>query len=192
MRQSRASFVRLCYEPPEMAHAHASPSGAEAFAPPEHDHDLCSDEVLRRAETLCAARGARLTSIRRSVLAALAADHAPAGAYEVIERLSAEGGKPPAPITVYRALDFLLAHGLAHRIESRNAYVACSHDHAAHGEEPVVFLICEGCGAVGEAGSSSFAEALDSLARASGFTPRAPVIEVAGRCSHCARAGEAA
>lgn len=182
----------MCYEALEMAHAHASHSGAEAFAPPEHDHDACAGAVLRRAEALCAARGARLTAIRRSVLVALAADHAPAGAYEVIERLSAGGGRPPAPITVYRALDFLLAHGLAHRIESRNAYVACSHDHEAHTDEPVVFLICEDCGAVGEAGSSAFAGALDELAHASGFTPRAPVIEVAGRCSHCARRGEAA
>ena len=31
----------------------------------------------------------------------------------------------PAPITVYRALDFLRENGLVHRIESRNAFVAC-------------------------------------------------------------------
>jgi len=28
----------------------------------------------------------------------------------------------PAPITVYRALDFLMENGLVHRIESRNAF----------------------------------------------------------------------
>lgn len=54
------------------------------FAEPGHDHRACSGAVLKRAEALCAARGARLTDIRRKVLAALAADHAPAGAYDVI------------------------------------------------------------------------------------------------------------
>ena len=54
----------------------------------------------------------------------------------------------PAPITVYRALDFLMANGLVHRIESRNAYLACAHDHDA--AALVAFLICERCGSVGE------------------------------------------
>lgn len=157
----------------------------DLFAGPGHDHRACAGAVLDRAEALCAARGARLTDIRRKVLAALAADHAPAGAYDVIERLSAKGGKPPAPITVYRALDFLLAHGLAHRIESRNAYVACNHDHLGAEGEPTVFLICERCGAVGEASTKAFADALEALARSSGFHPRAPVIEVSGECAHC-------
>lgn len=158
------------------------------FAAPGHDHHACAGETLRRAEAICAARGARLTDIRRKVLAALAADHAPAGAYDVIERLAGEGGRPPAPITVYRALDFLLAQGLAHRIESRNAYVACTHEHVGETSGPVVFLICEHCGAVGEAATPEFAKALESLALSSGFHPRAPVIEVSGECAHC-RAG---
>ena len=58
-------------------------------------------------------------------------------------------GPRPAPITVYRALEFLRENGLVHRIESRNAFVACVHNHAAG--DLVVFLICERCGAVGEA-----------------------------------------
>ena len=55
----------------------------------------------------------------------------------------------PAPITIYRALDFLRENGLVHRIESRNAFIACVHNHDSG--DPVVFLICEKCGAVGEA-----------------------------------------
>ena len=99
------------------------------------------------AEEFCAARGQRLTPMRRQVLQALLASHKPLGAYEIIERL-AQGGRL-APITVYRALDFLRENGLVHRIESRNAFVACVHHHA--GGDPVVFLICERCGTVGEA-----------------------------------------
>ena len=89
----------------------------------------------------------------------------------------------PAPITVYRALDFLRTNNLVHRIESRNAFVACVHHHA--GNDPVVFLICEHCGAVGEAPGAGVAEALKASCRAAGFASKTPVIEIAGICSHC-------
>ena len=82
----------------------------------------------RTPKRLCAARAQRLTPMRRQVLEALLASHKPLGAYEIIERLADK--RRPAPITVYRALDFLRDNGLVHRIESRNAFVACVHNHA--------------------------------------------------------------
>lgn len=133
------------------------------------------------AEGLCAARGQRLTPMRRQVLEALLASHKPLGAYEIIERLAHRGRL--APITVYRALDFLRDHGLVHRIESRNAFVACVHHHA--GGDPVVFLICERCGTVGEATGGAVTDALKASCHAAGFVPKSPVIEIAGVCSHC-------
>ena len=134
------------------------------------------------AEKWCADRGQRLTAIRRQVLEALLASHKPLGAYEIIDRLAAEGGRP-APITIYRALDFLRDNLLVHRIESRNAFVACVHN---HGEgEFVVFLICEQCGAVGEASGAGVASALAAAARDAGFSPKLPVVEISGICSHC-------
>lgn len=137
---------------------------------------------MARAEAVCTDRGERLTPIRRQVLEALAAHHRPLGAYEIIDRL-AEKVKRLAPITVYRALDFLVENGLVHRIESRNAFLACINDHQA--SEMVVFLICERCGAVGEAPSHSVAEALTAAARSAGFTPHTPVIEITGICANC-------
>jgi Fur family zinc uptake transcriptional regulator len=134
------------------------------------------------AEALCGERGQRLTPIRHDVLATLLASHQPLGAYEIMERLSPNGPRP-APITVYRALEFLREHGLVHRIESRNAFIACVHTHAAG--DLVVFLICERCGAVGEASSLEVAATLKSAARAAGFTPKSPVIEISGICTHC-------
>jgi Fur family zinc uptake transcriptional regulator len=134
------------------------------------------------AEARCSERGQRLTPIRRDVLAALLASHQPLGAYEIMERV-AHSGPRPAPITVYRALDFLRENGLVHRIESRNAFVACVHAHTAG--DLVVFLICERCGTVGEAGSTEMAATLKSAAQAAGFTPKSPVIEVGGICTHC-------
>jgi Fur family transcriptional regulator, zinc uptake regulator len=151
------------------------------FPAPDHDHDRCASSAIAHAETLCAARAQRLTPIRRQVLEALLASHKPLGAYEIIAHLA--GDTRPAPITVYRALDFLRDNGLVHRIESRNAFVACVHNHA--GEDLVVFLICERCGAVGEAPGAAAAEALKASSRAAGFSPKSPLIEIAGVCSHC-------
>ena len=158
------------------------PSASPAFPPPDHDHDRCSSEAMAFAETLCLQRGQRLTPIRRSVLGVLLGSHKPLGAYEVMDRLAPKGPRP-APITAYRALDFLRENGLVHRIESRNAFVACVHNHAAG--ELVVFLICERCGDVGEASSPDVAATLAAAARAAGFAPKSPVIEITGICNHC-------
>jgi Fur family zinc uptake transcriptional regulator len=164
----------------------AAPS-RKVFPSPDHDHEQCSSGALLRAEALCAERSERLTPIRRRVLESLLSTHRPLGAYELIDRL-AEGGGRPAPITIYRALDFLLAQGLVHRIESRNAFVACVHRH--DGGDPIVFLLCDRCGAVGEANSPATATALKAAARAAGFAPKTPVIEIAGVCANCRAASD--
>lgn len=152
------------------------------FHAPDHDHARCSADAIAHAEQVCTARAQRLTPIRRQVLEALAASHKPLGAYELIDRI-AEKGPRPAPITIYRALEFLLENGLVHRIESRNAFVACSHDHASG--TMVVFLICERCGEVGEAPSAAVAQSLEAAAKGAGFLPKSPVIEITGVCAHC-------
>jgi Fur family transcriptional regulator, zinc uptake regulator len=152
------------------------------FPAPDHDHGRCTSDAIAYAEAQCAERAQRLTPIRRLVLEALLVSHSPLGAYEIIERLANKNGRP-APITVYRALDFLRENGLIHRIESRNAFVACGHNHG--GGDLVVFLICERCGAVGEAPGGGVAEALKVSSRAAGFSPKSPLIEIVGICSHC-------
>lgn len=151
------------------------------FHAPNHDHDRCTADALARAEAICSKSAQRLTPIRRQVLEVLLESHKPLGAYEIIER-SGKGARP-APITVYRALNFLREQGLVHRIESRNAFVACVNNHATG--DVVLFLICERCGEVGEAPGAAVAENLKVAARAAGFTPKAPVIEISGICANC-------
>ena len=155
------------------------------FHSPGHDHERCTADALEHAEALCAERSQRLTPIRRQVLEVLLESHNPLGAYEIMDRAAANGTRP-APITIYRALDFLRDNGLVHRIESRNAFVACVNNHASG--DLVVFLLCEHCGAVGEAPSAAVADQLKAAARAAGFTPKAPVIEISGVCAHCREA----
>jgi Fur family zinc uptake transcriptional regulator len=166
-----------------MERALARKTNLEAVFPaPGHDHERCASDAIAHAEAICAARHERLTPMRRQVLAALLASHSPLGAYELIDRLAAQGSRP-APITIYRALDFLREQGLVHRIESRNAFIACVHNHESG--DPVVFLICEKCGAVGEAAGAAVADTIKSASRAAGFTPKTPVIEISGICAHC-------
>lgn len=152
----------------------------------DHSHALNLEEpgqAVARAEEICAQNGARLTPMRARVLETLAGSPQPLGAYDLIERLAVDGERRPAPITVYRALDFLLGQGLAHRIESRNAFVACDHTHCH--ADVVVFLLCERCGAASESCGLDIASQLRSLAGQSGFEARGQVIEIAGLCAAC-------
>jgi Fur family zinc uptake transcriptional regulator len=141
--------------------------------------------TLAHAEELCRREGTKLTPGRRRVLEILAEEGRPLGAYDLIERIAAATGKHPAPISVYRALDFLLENGLVHRLASRNAFLACAHGHTH--EEPVVFLICETCGGVTEVTSKPLHREIAALGADSGFAPQSQVLEITGFCCTCGR-----
>jgi Fur family zinc uptake transcriptional regulator len=146
-----------------------------------HDHGLCIEKALSEAERLCAQRGARLTELRKRVLALVWTSHSPVGAYDVLARLS-EGHGRAAPPTVYRALEFLLEHGLVHRIESLNAFVGCPHPSANHSGQ---FLICRDCGAAAEMDVRAVDKAISAQAAACGFAVEGKTVEVRGLCPAC-------
>jgi Fur family transcriptional regulator, zinc uptake regulator len=152
------------------------------FPDPDHDHGRCAADGIDQAERICAGRAQNLTPVRRQVLQVLLSSHRPLGAYEVIEELGRVMPRP-APITVYRALDFLMQNGLVHRIESRNAFLACGHDHDFAAS--VAFLICECCGSVGEIPAAEVGRNLDDAVRRTGFSPRSSMVEITGVCGHC-------
>src|SRR5262249_46344853 len=101
---------------------------ASVFPAPDHDHARCSADAMAHAGAIGGERGERLPPMRRRGRETPAASHKPLGAYEIMDEV-ARSGPRPAPITVYRALDFLRLNGLVHRIESRNAFVACGRNH---------------------------------------------------------------
>jgi Fur family zinc uptake transcriptional regulator len=146
-----------------------------------HDHDLCVTKALREAERLCARRGARLTELRKRVLALVWTSHSPVGAYDLLGRLSQEQGRA-APPTVYRALEFLLDQGLIHRIESLNAFVGCPDPSETHSGQ---FLICRDCGAAAEMQNHRIDRAISSQAAAWGFAVEGKTVEVRGLCPAC-------
>ena len=150
-----------------------------AFPPPDHDHRGCSASAITRAEMLCAARKLRFTAIRRSVLKTVWQSHAPVGAYDILAKLNAKGGKH-APMAIYRALDFLLENGLVHRIASQNAFIGCAHPESEHDSQ---LLICRRCGSVAEIDSAPVTRALK--AAVPDFAIEQRTIEISGVCPNC-------
>ncbi|MCB1788811.1 MAG: transcriptional repressor [Gammaproteobacteria bacterium] len=155
---------------------------APSFPASSHDHRHCMHEALRTAEHLCASQGVRLTAIRRRVLELIWRSHRPSGAYELLEQLAAEGHKPSPP-TVYRALEFLLAHGLVHKINSRNAYVGCSHAGESHVAQ---IFICDRCSNTTEQADDAVERRIRRNARDLHFHIREQTVEIAGLCPRCA------
>ncbi len=160
-----------------------SANPAQAFH--AHDHAACADDALARAEAICARTGARFTPVRRRALEILLAEHRAMGAYEVLEALAADGYGHQPPVA-YRALDFLVEQGLAHRIRRLNAFTACTQPGDAHAP---VFLICTGCDALAEAPGDAVRTALDGAARGLGFSVERASIEAVGLCPACCEAG---
>jgi Fur family zinc uptake transcriptional regulator len=156
------------------------------FPDQRHDHNACRDQALSQAERHCRKRGLRLTELRRRVLELVWASHQPVGAYALLETLVSEGRKA-APPTVYRSLDFLLQHGLIHRITSLNAYVGCSHPGDQHEAQ---FFICDGCGQAVEMGDPSIKSAIARDAKRLGFNIASQTIEVTGTCARCQESSE--
>ncbi|MEL6684978.1 MAG: transcriptional repressor [Pseudomonadota bacterium] len=147
----------------------------------KHDHRACVEQALAAAEARCAAKGLRLTPVRRKVLELLAREHRALGAYAILDLLR-DAGFGSQPPVAYRALDFLAEHGFVHKIERLNAFVACAHPNENHSP---AFMICRVCDAVAETQSTPAKGALGDAARAAGFQIEKTVVEAEGICPAC-------
>jgi Fur family zinc uptake transcriptional regulator len=146
-----------------------------------HDHNACVSGGLATVIAFCGDNGLQLTPVRLRVLEILLEQHRAMGAYEILDVLRAEdlGSQPPV---VYRALDFLLKNGFAHKIERVNAFTACTqigHKHAP------AFLICTTCDVVVETQSEMSKEVLSRAAKGAGFAISRVVLEAEGQCPKC-------
>jgi len=135
-----------------------------------------------QVESACAQHGLQLTPLRRQVLAILAESSAPLGAYAIMDQLSRRESKPIAPPTVYRTLDFFLANGFVHKIESRNAYAPCAH--LGHDHQGIL-LICGRCGRTDEIENANFDKLVQATAAKVGFVTQRQVVEIEGLCESC-------
>lgn len=123
-----------------------------------------------------------LNDTQKRVHRILTAAQNPLSAYEVLDKMRAKGAVTPP--TVYRSLDKLIEKGLAHRLESVNAYVACKHPHH---HEMAAFAICESCGLVTEFSDQSINDRLTQWSDDNSFCAKKVTVEIRGLCESCSK-----
>jgi Fur family transcriptional regulator, zinc uptake regulator len=154
---------------------------APAMQNTEHDHQKCIKQAVDTAMRLCAKQGLKFTDIRRRVLEKIWGSHEAVKAYDLVELLNQED-HASKPVTVYRALDFLIENGLVHKIESLNAYVGCNQPLKHH---QFTLLICTKCNRAQEIDSKPLNEVLRDTAEEHTFVIKSRTLELRGICSSC-------
>jgi Fur family transcriptional regulator, zinc uptake regulator len=124
----------------------------------------------------------KLTRNQTIVIAALKDAGRPLTAYQILDRDEVRENGLKAPLTIYRALEKLIDQGMAHRIESLNAFVACPHE--AHADPPA-FMICNACKRTIEFSSKSVRRTVARQAAGRGFQIKNMHLEVTGVCERC-------
>lgn len=123
-----------------------------------------------------------LTKNQAMVFGALSAEHLPLSAYSILDELRDQGLR--APLQVYRALEKLVELGMVHKLESLNAFIACSHP-KCQSHDTVAFAICDTCKSVKEVANTELSKRLYSIAKDDGFTLKQAIVELRGSCQNC-------
>ncbi|MEQ9663746.1 MAG: transcriptional repressor [Parasphingopyxis sp.] len=148
-----------------------------------HHHEMHEGEALAAAaQTALERSGEQWTRMRAAVFDALAEFDQPASAYDIAEAVSKAQNRRVAANSVYRILDLFTAANVARRVESENAYLANRHPDCLH---DCIFLVCDNCGTTTHLDNDKLANGVRDAARAKGFNPERPVIEVRGLCEKC-------
>ena len=106
----------------------------------------------------------------------------PLKAYYILYNVQKKGIK--APQQIYRALDKLVEIGKIHKIESRNAFVACKNSNCVV-SNATAFSICEGCEKVTEINNSKLSKYLGNFEDNSGMKYSKYNLEFFGLCKKC-------
>ena len=145
-----------------------------------------AEDLVNNAQQACNKAGVRLTRKRQQVLLALLRSPTPLSAYELIERYQADFGENLPAMSMYRILDFLVQEKLAHKLDTTNQYLACSHIACQHPHELPQFLICDNCHSVREIGvGSDLINELKLSVERSGFALNNRQLELHGLCVSC-------
>lgn len=123
-----------------------------------------------------------LTRNQRSVLKLLLEEKTALSAYTILDHLRSQGFR--APLQVYRALDKLVEMDLVHRLESINAFVACSHPRCEN-HALVAFAICKKCSNVTEFDDETVADNVKKRMETIHFSPQTTTLEIWGICAVC-------
>lgn len=148
----------------------------------EH-HKNCINDALSKAEMICRDQNVSLTPLRQKVLKLLWEEgHSAVKAYDLLEKLQKvdPGAKP---VTIYRALDFLLENRLIHKLESQNSFIGCNHPTYQHN---CAFLICNTCNEVTECcNNGKLLDAITANIDSKLFHIESVTLEIHGTCQKC-------
>ena len=139
------------------------------------------EKNIQEAEQYCKENSLNFTPVRRKVLEILLHKNTAIGAYEILDLLREAGFKNQPPVA-YRALDFLVQNGFAHKIEQLNSFIGCTHPGKDHSP---AFMICRNCDSVSEEEALTRNFSVSQIASKSGFTVEKAVIEARGLCHSC-------
>jgi len=106
----------------------------------------------------------------------------PLKAYSILFDVQKKGIK--APLQVYRALDKLVELGKIHKIESRNAFIACQNS-SCQISKATAFSICESCENVSEISNSKLSKYLSNFVDDTGMKFSKYNLEFFGLCKKC-------
>ena len=106
----------------------------------------------------------------------------PLKAYTILYNVQKKGIN--APPQVYRALDKLVEIGKIHKIESKNAFVACKNSDCEI-SKATAFSICESCEVVDEISDTKLSKYLSSFNHKKGMKFKRINLEFFGLCKKC-------
>ena len=106
----------------------------------------------------------------------------PLKAYTILFSVQKKGIK--APLQVYRALDKLVETGKIHKIESKNAFVACRNSNCDI-SKTTAFSICESCEMVDEINDAKLTKYLTNFSDKKGTKYKRFNLEFFGLCKKC-------
>ena len=106
----------------------------------------------------------------------------PLKAYTILYNVQKKGIN--APPQVYRALDKLVEIGKIHKIESKNAFVACKNSNCEV-SKATAFSICESCEIVDEISDTKLSKYLSKFNNKKGMKFKRFNLEFFGLCKKC-------
>ena len=106
----------------------------------------------------------------------------PLKAYSILFDVQKKGIK--APQQIYRALDKLIEIGKIHKVESRNAFVACKNSNCEI-SKATAFSICENCEKVTEINNLNLSRYLTNFEDDTGMKYKKYNLEFFGLCKKC-------
>lgn len=147
------------------------------------------ESALAEATEASKKLGLKLTQKRKNLFSLLLASRKPLSAYELAGLFNREFGQSIPPMSVYRMLDFLTEHNLAHKLTSENKFISCAHSTCKHSHQIPQFLICDSCHQVKEIGiKKEVFEALKESVETAGYSLKEAQLELKCLCTDCAKA----